>query len=64
MAGSGYNRLYYLALKMVVDAEGTHACGWEDPDKKLIARMASYPDWNLDDGVQVAASAVFSCNCM
>ena len=44
---TGFNRLYCLALKLVVDEEtgATHALGWEDPGKKMINMMASYPDW-------------------
>ena len=44
---TGYNRLYYLALKIVVDEEtgAAFAMGWEDPAKKMISMMASYPDW-------------------
>jgi hypothetical protein len=44
---TGYNRLYYLALKIVVDEEtgAEFAMGWEDPAKKMISMMVSYPDW-------------------
>ena len=24
--------------------------GWEDPDKRLISTMASYPDWDVQRG--------------
>jgi len=46
---TGFNRLYHLALKLVVDEDGEKtAQGWEDPGKKLMSKMASYPNWNVE----------------
>jgi Ca2+-binding EF-hand superfamily protein len=51
---TGFNRLYYLALKIVVDEDGGKTCqGWEDPGKKLMSKMVSYPDWDIEDKDEV-----------